>query len=172
MCLLNLINGISVYGCVTRKPMIFFITLIVLFLDHQIQCSRSSRNSIENMAQLAFDHGAKVRVNGACKDPKPQIVYVETSDPSKVYLPRGTILHRCSDQTGCCPHQAQTCQAITSETVSLHFFTVTLVPNSSHRNHRKPKQHQSIEKVTFTNHTLCGCRQSNNEMDSDDMNEV
>ena len=156
-----------------RKSFVFilYFSIMLLATVSNVFGSRQSRSSIENMAQLAFDHGAKVRIQGGCSQPKPQIVYVEMSDPSKVYLPRGTILHRCSDLTGCCPHQTQTCEPISTQQVSLYFFTVTLLPNtSSHHSRRKPKQHQSIEKVTFTNHTLCGCRQSSSSMD--DYNEV
>lgn len=34
-----------------------------------------------------------------CSIPRPQVIY-PPSTPTKIYHPRGTILHRCNDQTG------------------------------------------------------------------------
>lgn len=131
-------------------------TLIILTDTQTVYSSRTSRSSIENRALLAFEHGVRVREFGSCRNPKPVIVYVPTKNPSKVYLPRGTVLHRCSDQTGCCPHPSQSCQSIESETVHLYFFTVTLVIET-HKPSRKTRHHQNVEKISFQNDTKCAC---------------
>jgi len=38
------------------------------------------------------------------------------------YLPECTWLHRCSDDTGCCPDESQTCSPANIQSVSLPFF--------------------------------------------------
>lgn len=153
--------------------------------------SRSTRSNLENLASLAFEHGVKVREFGSCRTPKPEIVYVNSNNPSKVYLPRGTILHRCSDSTGCCPQAYQSCRPISTQMVDLYFFTVTLVANNSqlsssssssssfssyspshhHHRHKKPRQQQNIEKLTYVNHTKCACVDLNSS-DDESINEI
>lgn len=124
----------------------------------------------------AFDHGARVRTEGACQHPQPLIVYVNKTDPSKVHLPRGTVLHRCNDLTGCCSDPLETCTAIEKQTIELYFITITLKKQSTAYRQRRIRQSPQIEKILFTNHTRCGCRVSNrsdqNEIDLDDENEI
>lgn len=145
-----------------------YVVLAVFYLNilSENVINGSRRSSVENVASLAFEHGVRVREEASCHLPKPQVVYVNTTDPSKVYLPRGTLLHRCSDQTGCCPHATQTCQPIQMTTVELYFFTVSLQLHNSYA--KRVRQHQRIEKVLFTNHTLCGCRPRNTVIDDKD----
>jgi len=110
----------------------------------------------------AFEHGARVRQEGWCKDPRPSIVYVNTTDPSKIFMPRGTVLHRCSDTTGCCQHPSESCEAIEMQTVELYFITIQMkVHNGETAHRRKVRQSPRVEKMLFTNHTLCGCRERN-----------
>lgn len=154
--------------------------VFVLLLSHiTTPIDGSSRSRMENGALLAFEHGVRMREFGACRTPRPQVVYVTASDPSKIYLPRATLLHRCSDLTGCCPHASQACRPLSSESVELYFFTLTLKVN--HRRHHHGggsgmRQHQRIEKMSFTNHTRCGCRQRNavDDIDAadDSLNEI
>ena len=142
---------------------------ILIAIDSRVTCNlRNLRNHLENRALLAFEHGVKVREFGSCRDPKPVIVYVPTKNPSKVYLPRGTLLHRCSDQTGCCPHPSQSCQSVKSETVHLYFFTVTLVIET-HKPSRKTRHHQNVEKISFQNDTKCACI---DHASNDQLNEI
>jgi hypothetical protein len=94
-------------------------------------------------------------------------------------LPRATLLHRCryytifcaqiivnieliliffiSDLTGCCPHSTQSCLPLETQSVDLYFYTVSL-KNTGVRN---VVQEQNIDKITFTNHTKCGCKSKN-----------
>jgi len=139
------------------------LIIFLLLTSRTFVSSRSARSTIENLAFLAFEHGVKVREFGSCQVPRPEIVYAHTDSPSKVYLPRGTILHRCSDATGCCPQATQSCQPVQSDIVHLYFFTVSLVQTNSsshqhhHHRHKKLRQQQSVEKLTFINHTQCAC---------------
>lgn len=60
------------------------------------------------------DHEAK------CKIPKPKVI-LSSNDPSMRFVPRCTILHRCSDDTACCPSAEKTCVAKQTEWVDLDF---------------------------------------------------
>lgn len=111
----------------------------------------------------AFEHGVRVRQEGSCHQPHPTVVYVNKTDPSKVYLPRGTVLHRCSDQTGCCQSPAETCVASEIQSVELYFITIQLQVSNQHHHqqHRgrgRMRQSPKVEKLLFTNHTACSCR--------------
>ncbi|CAG2166380.1 unnamed protein product [Oppiella nova] len=123
-------------------------------LDVRYGVEGAVRQRFESLARLAFEHGMRVNELAACDVPKPQLVYFK--DPNKVYLPRATLLHRCSDLTGCCPHSTHTCMALETKTVDLFFYTIVLKPN--HLNPRKVSQMQNIDRITFANHTKCGCR--------------
>jgi len=145
--------------------LVLIAILLLMLTKSEIGANR--RSVVENFASHAFEHGVRVREEGACRYPKPQVIYVNSTDRSKVYLPRGTILHRCSDLTGCCPHATQTCQPIQIRTIELYFSTVTLQINHTHKTRQRVRQHQKIEKLLFTNHTLCGCRQRNESFDNE-----
>ncbi|OTF83400.1 PDGF-and VEGF-related factor 3-like protein [Euroglyphus maynei] len=122
----------------------------------------------------AFDHGVRVRNDGACHQPRPMIIYVNKTDPSKVHLPRGTLLHRCNDQTGCCTNPNENCVPIEMQTIELYFITIQLKVQPTFKN-RRIRQSPKIEKLLFTNHTLCGCRvrkSFNNEHNDDDENVI
>lgn len=149
----------------------YAISLLIMF-SCNIFLSVSS-NDVSNKRSMitedyakAFDHGARVRNEGACHQPKPMIIYVNKTDPSKVHLPRGTVLHRCSDQTGCCSNPSENCVPIEMQTVELYFITITLQVQSPYKN-RRVRQSPKIEKLLFTNHTLCGCRERNSSNDND-----
>ncbi|XP_054160083.1 uncharacterized protein LOC128958293 [Oppia nitens] len=97
-----------------------------------------------------------MRVNelASCDEPKPQLIYFK--DPNKVYLPRATLLHRCSDLTGCCPHSTHTCVALETKLVDLYFYTIML--KTDQLNPRRMSHMQNIDRITLANHTKCGCR--------------
>ena len=82
-----------------------------------------------------------------CAKPRAELVYL--TDNNKIYLPRATLLHRCSDLTGCCTHATHSCQPSQVETVTLYFFTISV--------QSRIRQNQNIEKVSFQNHTECTC---------------
>ncbi|KAJ6217708.1 hypothetical protein RDWZM_008865 [Blomia tropicalis] len=140
--------------------------LTLLLYSKPIDANHKRSITADDYAR-AFDHGARVRAEGMCHNPHPTIVYVNTTDPSKVYMPRGTVLHRCSDRTGCCTDPTKTCEPIEMQTVELYFITITLQVQNGHRN-RRVRQSPKVEKFMFTNHTLCGCRERTNSNTSND----
>ncbi|XP_032580695.1 uncharacterized protein LOC6611500 isoform X4 [Drosophila sechellia] len=93
---------------------------------------------------LAHAHMNQVLKEATCRIPQKRCQLVQ-QDPSKIYTPHCTILHRCSEDSGCCPSRSQICAAKSTHNVELHFF----VKSSKHRS--------VIEKRTFVNHTECHC---------------
>ncbi len=124
-----------------------FFNLLVVF---QSCAYGGRRNKLETLANLAFEHGLRIAEEGACYLPKPQLIYI--NDSSKVYMPRATILHRCSDLYGCCTHAIQTCQPKSTQLVDKYFFVVDL----RHRSYLNRKH--NIQMLSLTNHTLCECK--------------
>lgn len=110
---------------------------------------RRQMNVMRTMAQKAFEHGLRINEEAGCSRPRAELIYL--SDSNKIYLPRATLLHRCSDLTGCCTHATHSCQPVKVEQVSLYFFSISVQSIS------RMRQNQNIEKLTFTNHTECGC---------------
>ncbi|XP_044316447.1 PAX-interacting protein 1 isoform X3 [Drosophila rhopaloa] len=106
----------------------------------------------KNERALAHAHMNQVLKEATCRVPQKRCQLVQ-QDPSKIYTPHCTILHRCSEDSGCCPSRSQICAAKSTHNVELHFF----VKSSKHRS--------VIEKRTFVNHTECHCieRSSYNE---------
>ncbi|KAH8412306.1 hypothetical protein KR009_001133 [Drosophila setifemur] len=93
---------------------------------------------------LAHAHLTQVLKEATCRIPQKRCQLVQ-QDPSKIYTPHCTILHRCSEDSGCCPSRNQICAAKSTHNVELHFFV-------------KSTRHRSvIEKRTFVNHTECHC---------------
>lgn len=139
-----------------------------------VRHGRRSAGEMVKKLKLAFEHGVRLQIEGNCKDPKPQVTYINSTDPSKVYIPRGTIVHRCSDQTGCCPDASHSCQAIDKVDVSLYFLTYTLKTSGRHHGRKQPRQ--EFEQITFSNHTACACRpissfnEDSVDLDSDELN--
>jgi len=72
----------------------------------------------------AINHALKVSREGNCKIPKPRLVRVQDyyPHPGKTYVPHCTILHQCSDDTGCCRHDVLTCSPKTTQRVELYFY--------------------------------------------------
>ncbi|EEC09624.1 conserved hypothetical protein, partial [Ixodes scapularis] len=71
------------------------------------------------------------------------------SDPSKEYLPRCTVLHRCGDDSGCCDNEQYECVPRTMQEVTLHFYNGEVGLRNS------------VTKLLFTNHTECECQPIN-----------
>lgn len=110
---------------------------------------RRQMNAMRSMAQKAYEHGMRINEEATCARPRPELVYL--TDSNKIFLPRATLLHRCSDLTGCCPHATQSCQPIRTHNVSLYFFTISVQSTS------RLRQNQKIEVLKFVNHTDCAC---------------
>ncbi|KAH9406540.1 hypothetical protein TYRP_013521 [Tyrophagus putrescentiae] len=140
---------------------VLFILFSIIVINFKgIALASQKRSAFAEEYAKAFDHGARVRSEGACHTPHPTIVPVNNTDPSKVYMPRATVLHRCSDLTGCCQDLSNICEAIEMQTVELYFITITLQIQNGHKN-RRVRQSPKVEKILFTNHTQCGCRERN-----------
>ena len=75
----------------------------------------------------AVKHARKVAREGGCQWPRPRVISVRDvyPSPSTTYIPHCAILHRCSDDTGCCRSEALTCVPKVSHKVELHFFVST-----------------------------------------------
>lgn len=71
--------------------------------------------------QLADWNRRLVHGEGACRVPKPRIIQLEGRHTSKTYTPHCVLLHRCSDETGCCRSDLKTCQPFQTEEVKLYF---------------------------------------------------
>ncbi|XP_054707672.1 uncharacterized protein LOC129217400 [Uloborus diversus] len=112
-----------------------------------------SRN-LEDM-KLANEHLLKMYNKARCRVPVPQVVRVKDfyPDPSREYMPRCTMLHRCSDSTGCCDSEAFHCVPSAVQEVTLHFYALRVGKHGlSHGGHN------SFEKLLFVNHTACKCQ--------------
>jgi len=129
---------------------LFFSLLIVFFQSYAYSGKRDELEIEILKNRLALQHKSRIEEEGACHLPKPQLIYI--NDPSKLYLPRATILHRCSNLYGCCTHAIQTCQPKSTEVVEKYFFVRDL-----YQNHLNRKKHD-IQMLSFINHTLCECK--------------
>ncbi|XP_021945610.1 uncharacterized protein LOC110843869 isoform X2 [Folsomia candida] len=103
----------------------------------------------------AVEHALKVQTEGACRHPRPKLIRVQEfyPHPGKTYLPHCTILHQCSDDTGCCKNDL-TCSPKTTQRVELSFYTITVESNRG----------STVERLVFYNHTECECRDKQDEM--------
>ncbi|KZC14661.1 Vascular endothelial growth factor like protein [Dufourea novaeangliae] len=97
----------------------------------------------------ALQHAIKVSREGSCQWPRPRVIPVRDvyPSPSTTYIPHCAILHRCSDDTGCCRSEALTCVPKHSHRVELSFYTTNVGGGSV------------VEKLSFYNHTECECRE-------------
>lgn len=111
---------------------------------------RRQLNYMRIMAQKAYEHGIRINEEAQCSKPKPELLYI--NDNKKIYLPRATLLHRCSDLHGCCPHATHSCEPISTEKVTMYFFVIGVQPSNLLR------RNQNIEQLTFVNHTECACK--------------
>lgn len=66
-------------------------------------------------------HVSRMENEGKCKWPKPKIVQMKRLT-SESFHPHCTIIHHCSDETGCCDLDTQTCQPKYTETINLYFL--------------------------------------------------
>lgn len=75
----------------------------------------------------ALQHAIKVSREGSCQWPRPRVIPVRDvyPSPSTTYVPHCAILHRCSDDTGCCRSEALTCVPKHSHRVELSFYVST-----------------------------------------------
>lgn len=97
----------------------------------------------------ALQHAIKVSREGSCQWPRPRVIPVRDvyPSPSTTYVPHCAILHRCSDDTGCCRSEALTCVPKHTHRVELSFYMTSVGGTSV------------VEKLSFYNHTECECRE-------------
>nr|XP_046917034.1 G-box-binding factor-like [Dermatophagoides farinae] len=115
---------------------------------------RRQMNMMRTLAQKAYEHGIRINEEAQCSKPRAELIYL--NDSKKIYLPRATLLYRCSDLTGCCPHATHSCEPSRVEKVTLYFFVIG-VPQSSSST-MMIRRNQNIEQLTFINHTECACK--------------
>jgi len=106
------------------KSLLFLSLLLTFKINIIIAINSSEIDSLISLHDRVKDTLVQMLINGKCDKPKPTIVYVNESI-SKIYLPRATILHRCSDQFSCCPSPKHSCRAIDEEEVDIGFYTLT-----------------------------------------------
>lgn len=72
----------------------------------------------------AIQHAMQVNREGSCQWPRARVIPVRDvyPSPSTTYVPHCAILHRCSDDTGCCRSEALTCVPKHSHRVELFFY--------------------------------------------------
>ncbi|KAG5318039.1 TXVE factor, partial [Pseudoatta argentina] len=97
----------------------------------------------------ALQHAIKVNKEGSCQWPRARVIPVRDvyPSPSTTYIPHCAILHRCSDDTGCCRSETLTCVPKHSHRIELSFYTTSVGGASV------------VEKLSFYNHTECECRE-------------
>lgn len=123
-----------------------FLILIILMANvAKVHCAT------EDLATRNLQHMLKVQ-NFTCKEPQPRLLPVEdlfNVNSKDLYTPRATVLHRCGEDTGCCPTQAMSCVPRETDNVTLIFNVYDTQDHS-----------QSKQELQATNHTLCWCVES------------
>lgn len=123
----------------------FLIPIILIANVAEVHCAT------EDLATRNFQHILKVQ-SFACKEPQPRLLPVEELfdvNSKDLYTPRATVLHRCGEDTGCCPTQAMLC-------VPREVNNVTLIFNVYDTQDHSP----STKELQVKNHTLCWCVES------------
>ncbi|XP_023211402.1 vascular endothelial growth factor C-like [Centruroides sculpturatus] len=103
-----------------------------------------------NLRSRARDYNKKVNKEGSCSKPSRTLIPVNNA-PDKIFLPHCAILHRCSQDSGCCQSATKVCDAKKTELVKLPFLVSELMSDGSH-GPLKPIA------LTFVNHTECACK--------------
>lgn len=93
--------------------------------------SKRQKRSNKTLINFIFDivnkvsaHIRRVSQEGSCK-PKLKVIPLE-HHPSKTFNPHCTVLHRCSDDTGCCHADFSTCKPRRVQNVTLPFYVSQL----------------------------------------------
>jgi hypothetical protein len=123
----------------------FMILIILMANIAKVHCAT------DDLATRNFQHILKV-ANFTCKEPQPRLFLVENLfdvNPKDLYTPRATVLHRCGQDTGCCPTETMSC-------VPHEVDNVTLIFHVYDTQSRSP----SNVELQAMNHTLCWCAES------------
>jgi hypothetical protein len=120
-----------------------FLILIILMANvAKVHCETMG------LATRNLQHILKVQ-SFTCKEPQPRLLSVEdlfNVNSKDLYTPRATLLHRCGEDTGCCPREDMSCVPCEVDYVTLIFN----VHDTQHGN-------VSIRELQALNHTLCSC---------------
>lgn len=100
--------------------------------------------------KLATENAQRVKLEGKCEVPQQRCEAIRSSNnaDNAVFLPRCALLHRCSEDSGCCPSDDKICGPAETETVELFFYAFRDI-------------RATIEVMTFVNHTRCACQYRN-----------
>lgn len=128
---------------------------------NHLQQQKSVQTSQSSMDIAVYRHILRMNKANRCELPLPRVINVfrEHSSPGITYIPHCTVLHRCSEDTGCCQNQNTQCAPKTQTQVYLDFYT-----SSSSRTGLR------VVKLPFLNHTECAClpRDSSNPITTED----
>lgn len=108
------------------------------------------------------EHLVRIHEFGKCKYPIAKVLNVWKELPKELrkentrFHPRCTILHRCSDDSGCCEGSFDRCVAETMEDVQLEFYIIEMTSTSTKR---------GTTTLTLKNHTKCVCERRNSNDD-------
>lgn len=77
------------------------------------------------MIKLAAQNAQRVKSEGRCELPQQRCETIRSPHhpDDTVFLPRCALLHRCSEDTGCCLSDDNICAPSETETVELFFYT-------------------------------------------------
>jgi len=105
----------------------------------------------EDLATRNLQHILRVQ-SFTCKEPQPRLIPVEdlfNVNPKDRYSPWATVLHRCGEDTGCCPTLTMSCVPRVIDNVPLVFNVYDTQDRS-----------QTKLELQAPNHTLCWCVES------------
>jgi hypothetical protein len=122
--------------------------LILTIVMASVAKVHQTRNKL---ATVNLQHFLKVQTF-TCKLPQPRLLPVKdlfSVNSKDMYTPRATVLHRCGEDTGCCPREDMTCVPQETENVTLIFH----VYDTQYHNNSK-------RELQVSNHTLCWCVES------------
>ncbi|XP_023159669.2 uncharacterized protein LOC111591960 isoform X2 [Drosophila hydei] len=105
----------------------------------------NARREREEAKAKANAHIEEVLKENSCHLPQKRCMSAGR-DPSKIYMPHCTFVHRCSEDSGCCHSRTEICAPKRTHKVEKYFFVKALKDKRS-----KP------EMLTFVNHTECHC---------------
>jgi len=83
-----------------------------------------------------------IRERAVCDEPSARLVYVGEREEPGVHVPDCAFLHRCADDTGCCPYR-ETCAPLEQQSVAIYLLNI---------------ETGELDRFVFTNHTRCECK--------------
>jgi len=111
----------------------------------------------------AQNHLDMMREEYSCSAPRPIVIY-PIAGSNKRFRPRGTVVFRCSDQSGCCPNLGEACRPVGVQEFNRTFFVEQFhkpMPGNrlQHSFAKSQSRNSSLptETMSFLNHTSCHC---------------